>query len=136
MIWSSLRTVVYPVSRPRTSATSRTVLGPRVQRTRRMASSASVGLRRREDMAAIIYDDFRRCQYESFRRTAAPGAWHPSLAPEADTRAWHRSLAPEPGTRDSQASRSAVSGATRLARLDGTATARIDTSASRRETAR
>src|SRR5882724_2948040 len=53
MIWSSFRTVVYPVSRPRTSVIWRTVLGPRVHKTRRMPSSASVGLRRSGFMAAL-----------------------------------------------------------------------------------
>jgi hypothetical protein len=47
---------VYPVSLPSASATCRTVLGPRAQSTRRMASSASVGFFR---MAGIIYDSVR-----------------------------------------------------------------------------
>src|SRR5688572_11229037 len=45
MICMSLSAVVYAAgrSRPRTSCTWRTVLGPRSHKTRRMASSASVG---------------------------------------------------------------------------------------------
>src|SRR5206468_11160110 len=45
MICRSLRTVVYPAARagPRLSCTSRTVLGPRSQRTRRISSSPGVG---------------------------------------------------------------------------------------------
>src|SRR5438309_3338993 len=46
MICISLRTVVYPAPRsgPRASCTSRTVLGPRDHSTRRISSSAGVGL--------------------------------------------------------------------------------------------
>src|SRR5262245_33916078 len=67
MICSSLRTVVYAFSRPIAAATSRTVEGPRAQSTRRMATSASVGLRRLFTRP-IVYDNLRRCQYESLRR--------------------------------------------------------------------
>src|SRR6185503_9748154 len=42
-----------------TSAIWRTVLGPRLQRTRRMPISASVGLRRGSFMVKIIYDVLR-----------------------------------------------------------------------------
>src|SRR2546427_559015 len=69
MIWSSFRMVVYAPSRPMASATSRTVLGPRDQSTRRIASSASVGFRAVGFMGRSIYDDLRRCQYEMVRRS-------------------------------------------------------------------
>src|SRR4051794_2899232 len=53
------------------SAIWRTVLGPRDHNTERIASSASVGLRRSAFIDRIIYDTLRSCQYEDFRRTAA-----------------------------------------------------------------
>src|SRR5476651_1564195 len=54
------------------SAIWRTVLGPRDHSTRRIASSASVGLRR-SFMRRIIYDTLRRCQYECCRREKTEG---------------------------------------------------------------
>src|SRR5688572_24128625 len=73
MICSSFKTVVYASSRPISVATSRTVLGPRVHRIRRMASSASVGFRLGCFMTEMIYEDLRNCQYESFRSSSIGG---------------------------------------------------------------
>src|SRR5690348_771892 len=60
MIWSSFKTVVYPVGfrRSSSSCTCRTVLGPRRQSTRRIPSSASVG-RGVVAMPGRLYEAFR-----------------------------------------------------------------------------
>src|SRR5262245_61035813 len=103
------------------SATSRTVLGPRVQSTRRIASSASVGLRRIAfGTRRIIYEAFRRCQYEKVRRHKGHKGWRQRHKGHEDGEGY---------------SRSAVSGSTRVARDEGTATATAATSARSTETA-
>src|SRR5215831_5508202 len=81
MICISFRTVVYAWPRPRASATSRTVLGPRSHSTARISSSASVGFRRRMVMPAIIYDTFRSCQYEGLRMSCRRLALAPTPRP-------------------------------------------------------
>src|SRR5437773_3691650 len=69
------------------SATWRTVLGPRAHRTRRMASSASVGFRRGPFMGGIIYDSLRSVNTKCFvhdkdtkgtKDTKAFGCWLPA----------------------------------------------------------
>src|SRR3954471_23979110 len=70
MIWSSFKTVVYPRDFFSLSAscTSRTVEGPRNQRTRRISSSDVVGFCGERVMAGPYYEEIRSVN-ENLRRS-------------------------------------------------------------------
>src|SRR5687767_2659003 len=83
MICISFRMVVYAPPRPMSSATSRTVLDPRVHSTRRIASSASVG-----------FLDGLTAPSASFRVTLFPGqdVYARTKCGQSDTALARRSL--------------------------------------------
>ena len=96
MIWSCFRVVVYPVGvlRASSSWTSLTVLGPRRQSTRRIASSASVGRgssameRRYTKVVVFVNEDFRRSPHpvQSPSHVEARRPRHPSFSCRARDR--------------------------------------------------